>query len=365
LIQTSDGSHLWSDTYDRELKDVFAVQDDIAQSVSGALKMTLLGEKIETSKTKNTQAYNAYLQGRHFMDLRTVESVEKARTYFEQAIQLDSQYALAWVGLAGTHTVLTQFGILSAVDGATKARKETEKALEIAPNLAEAHASLGWIQRTYEWDWAAADISLGRALKLAPENADIIRQAGVLKQTLGRFDEAIQLLRKAIELDPLNNAAYHNIALVYVSTGQLQEAEKASRRVLELNPQSPIEHYVICRIYLLQGKPQAALEEIQHEPDPGWKLSGLSLAYHALGKKKEADASLAELIEKYQSDSALQIAEAYAYRGETDKAFEWLERAFVQRDGGLSEMKGNAFFINIHTDPRYNAFLKKMKLPLD
>jgi tetratricopeptide (TPR) repeat protein len=260
---------------------------------------------------------------------------------------------------------MTAVGALSTVEGMAKARKETEIALQISPNLADAHAALAWIQRTHDWDWAAAETSISRALELAPENANIIRQTGVLKATLGRFDEAIRLLLKAINLDPLNVAAYNNLSLTYLETGQFEEAIKASRKVLELSPQAPVEHNAISRAYLMQGKPEAAFDEIQHEPDPGWKLAGLTLIYHALGEKKEADASLNELIEKYQSDSAFQIAEAYAFRGETDKAFEWLQRAYVQRDGGLSEMKGNPLLRNIKSDPRYNAFLKKMKLPLD
>ena len=207
-------------------------------------------------------------------------------------------------------------------------------------------------QDAYDWDWTGADAAYKRALELEPGNADVVRGAAGLAATLGRFDEAIKLDRRAIELDPLRAAAHFNLGFHAYYAGRWEEAEAAFRKALELNPQYPSAHMNLGRIYLAQSKPEEALAEMQKEPEPFWRGQGLALAYHAAGKKKEADAALAEYIEKYQNNSAFQIAEIYAYRGETDKAFEWLERAYKQRDGGLSEMKGDPLLRNIEKDPR-------------
>jgi serine/threonine protein kinase len=170
---------------------------------------------------------------------------------------------------------------------------------------------------------------------------------------------------KAIELDPLLLATHINLGLAFFYAGRYKEAESAFRKALELNPQFSGAHQLLGFIYLAQGKPEEALEEMQKEPEPSWRDQGLALVYHAAGKKVEADAALADYIKEFQDGSAFQIAEIYAYRGETAKAFEWLERAYKQRDGGLSSMKGDPLLRSIEKDPRYTAFLKKMNLPVD
>jgi tetratricopeptide (TPR) repeat protein len=186
----------------------------------------------------------------------------------------------------------------------------------------------------------------------------------VLAFTLGRLEEAIALTRRAIELDPVATAGYYNLGLLTYKAGLLDESVAASRKCLELNPQRPGANRRVGLVYLEKGQPDSALAEMERETEPGWKLYGIALAYHALGRKKEADDALAAYIDEYQDGWAFQIAVIYAYRGEADKAFEWLERAYDQRDGGLAEMKGEPLLRNIEKDPRYAAFLQKMKLPL-
>jgi tetratricopeptide (TPR) repeat protein len=250
-------------------------------------------------------------------------------------------------------------------EASSKARKEVEKALELDPNLAEAYAAMGRIKRNYDWDWTGADAAYKRAFELEPANADAVRGAAGLAAALGRFDEAIQLERRAIELDPLRVATHFLLSMHYYYAGQLREANKAMRKALELNPQYPDAHTILGRVYLVQSKPEEALAESQKESDPNWREQGLALAYHALGQKQQANASLTQYIKEYQDTSAYQIAEIYAYRGEADKAFEWLERSYKQRDSGLAQMKGDPLLRNIEKDPRYTAFLKKMNLPVD
>jgi TolB-like protein/lipopolysaccharide biosynthesis regulator YciM len=366
LIEVATDSHLWSQTYDRQMENIFAVQDDIAGSVARALKVTLEGGQAPKAQQTNPEAYNAYLQGRYFFDGRTKEDYEKAIGYYEQALQIDPNYARAQVGLSEVHASQADYGYVAVEEGYGKARKEAEHALELDPNLAEANAAIGWIKRSYDWDWTGADAAFNRALESEPGNADVILGAAELAATHGRFDEAIRLDRRAIELDPLRVSAYSRLGLHASYADRWQEAEAALRKVLELNPQYPGTHIRLGRIYLVQSKPEEALAEMQREPESApWRGQGLALAYHAAGKKKEADATLADYVEKSQNDGAFQIAEIYAYRGETDKAFEWLERAYKQRDAGLAQMKGDPLLRNLERDPRWPELLKKMKLPVN
>ena len=364
LVEAATDSNIWSQTYDRQMDNIFAIQDEITSSVADALRVTLQGEKPGVKET-NPEAYNAYLQGRYFFDRRSKEDLEKAIGYFEQALQIDPNYARAWRGLSAVHMSQADTGYVPVDEGYAKARREVQKALELDPNLAEAHASMGGIKTNYDWDWGGADVTFKRALELEPSNVAVLRGTASLAFTLGRFGEAIALNNTAIELDPLRVAAHTNLGFYLYYAGRWQEAEAAIRKALELNPQYPYAHCLLGRINLAQSKPEEALAEMEKEPEPFWRGHGLALAYHASGKKKEADAALADYMKEYQNDAAFQIAEIYAYRGETDKAFEWLERAYKQRDGGLSEMKGDPLLRSLHSDPRWKAFLQKMKLPLN
>ena len=365
LIKVADGFHLWSETYDRELKDVFAVQDEIARSVAGSLKVTLLGGKTATPSTQatNADAYNAYLQGQYFFERRTKENLEKAILYYEQAIKLDPGYAQAWVGLAEARSRQADGGYLPAKDGYGKAREAAERALALDANQAEAHAAMGWIKTSYDWDWAGADASYQRALALEPGNARVVRRAAGLADTLGRFEEALAQYRRAAELDPLSVPTHSNLGLAAYRAGRLEEAVAAFKKALELNPEYPGLHTSLGQVYLVQAHPQEALAEMERETEPAWHLQGLALAYHALGRKKESDAALAEYVAKYHADWAFQIAEMYAFRGEADRAFDWLERAYAQRDPGLTGVKGDPLLKSLQRDPRYSALLKKMRLP--
>lgn len=365
LIEAATDSHLWSQTYDRRLENIFAVQDDIANSVAGALKVTLEGGQTFKAKQTNPEAYIAYLQGRYFTDRRGKEDMEKAIEYYKDALQIDPNYARAWMGLSAAVGRQANWGYVARDEGFSKARRYVEKALELDPNLAEGHAQLGYIKLTHDWDWTGADAAYKRAMQLEPANAEVVRGAALLPFALGRFDEAITLSRRAIELDPLRIATYNNHGAYCEYAGRWQEAEQAHRKALELNPQCPNAHRRLGFIFLELSKPQEALAEMQKEPEPSRRAQGLAIAYHALGNKKEADAGLAEYIEKYHKQGAFYIAEIYAYRGETDKALEWLERAYKQRDSGLAQMKGDPLLRSLERDPRYRDFLQKMKLPLD
>jgi len=363
LIQVSDGFHLWSETYDRDLTDIFVVQEEIAQSVAGSLRVTLLGEKLPSPRATKIEAYNAYLQGKYFYARPTKENLDKAITYYDQAVRLDPSYAPAWAALSRAHSL--QAGAYSPAQlhhEYDSARQAAERALALDPSLAEAHAAVGQIGQYFDWDWAGADASYQRALALEPGNAEVVQGAADLAATLNHFEQALQLSRRAVELDPLRASTHHALAYNAWWAGQLDEAEVAIRKGLDVDPQFPWLHSVLSRIYLARSRPLEALAEAERDSTPEFRLQELALAYHALGQKQKSDRALAELTARSQKYSAFQIAEIYAFRGEADAAFTWLERAYVQRDGGLAFTKGDPLLASLQNDARYSAFLRKMRL---
>jgi len=363
LIQVSDGFHLWSETYDRDLTDIFAVQEEIAQSVAGSLRVTLLGEKLPSPRATNVEAYNAYLQGKYFYARPTKENLDKAITYYNQAVSLDPSYAPAWAALSRAHSLqAAAYSPTQLPEAYKSAREAAERALALDPSLAEAHVAMGQIEQYFDWDWAGADASYQRALTLEPGNAEVVQGAANLAATLNHFEQALQLSRRAVGLDPLRASTHYVLAFNTWWAGQLDEAEAAVRKGLGVDPQFPWLHMVLSRVYLARSRPQEALAEAGRDPTPEFHLQELALAYHALGQKQKSDQALAELIAKYQKYSAFQIAEVYASRGEADAALTWLERAYVQRDGGLTFAKGDPLLASLRSDPRYSAFLRKMRL---
>ncbi len=365
LVNVETDATLWSNTYDGKLKNIFDLQDSISGSVAEALNVVLLGKEAAQPEQKtNSEAYNKYLLGKHFANLRSKENLEKAAAYYEQALLIDSGYAPAWVGLARVHSNQADVGYLPVDEGYRQAEQEAAKALELNPDLAEANSQMGWIKAKYDWDWAAAEKYIKRAMELDPGNAAVINQAAFLAGAVGRFNDAIALLHRSIEIDPVRIGGYFNLSFYYYHAGLPVESLDASRKCLELNPQYPVIHTLRGLIYLERRKLDSALVEMNLETEPLFQMFGLILVYDALGRKKEADDKLEQLIKEKQNDAEFQIAEIYAYRGKKGKAFEWLERAYKQKDSGLTEIKGDPLLHNIEDDPRYAIFMKKMKLPL-
>jgi serine/threonine protein kinase/Tfp pilus assembly protein PilF len=364
LVNAEDGFHLWSQTYDRELNDILTVQAEISHAVADALKVTLLGENnIPPSRSKNVDAYNAYLQGRYFSERRTKEDLEKAIAYYEQAISLDPTYALAWTGLSHVNTTLVGAGYTTVEEGFKKSRDSVTKAIQMEGNLAEAHAELAFIQTYHDWDWITAQKSYQRALELEPGNASVVRGSAMLAACLGRFDEAISLDRRAVLLDPLSIPAHFYLGFHLYYDNQMAQAIEAVRKALELNSEFPRAHMLLGRISLAQAYLPQAITEMERETDPTWRQHGLALAYYANDQKTEANAIFQKFVKENQADWAFQIAQVFAFRNEKDQAFEWLERAYAQRDGGLAQMKGDPLLKNLQSDPRYSTFLKKLRLP--
>ena len=366
LIKVDDGFHLWSETYDRELNDIFAVQEEIARAVAGSLKVALLGEKTVTpsSRGTNAEAYNAYLQGRYFLERRSQENMDRALGYFEQAIKLDPAYAPAWVAMAMTHNRQAYFGYVPYAEGFRRGRAAAEQALALDRSLAGAYAELGLVQMAHDWDWGGADASFKRALTLEPGNVTVVLLAADLALALGRLDEALALNRRSVELDPLNAEAQFFGGVFALYAGRLDEAAASFKKALELNPAYPSTRVFLGRVYLAQSHPEEALAEMDREPEVYWRLYGQALAYHAMGRKREADAALAEMTVKHEALAPFQIACVYAFRGEADRAFEWLERSYTRGDTGLIWLKTDPHLKGLERDARWPPFMKKMRLPL-
>jgi tetratricopeptide (TPR) repeat protein len=364
LIRAADGSHLWSETYDRTLDDIFVVQDDIAGEVVKALQVTLLGTALTAgSKPQDSEAYNLALQGRFFLERRSREDFQRSVDYFRRSLERDPGYAPAWAGLSEAYSRQADNGFVPVADGYRRARQAAEKALTLDPQLVDAHLAMGWIHQTYDWDWEAADTSFRRALDLEPGNAQALRHTSRQALAVGRSNEAIDLATKAVERDPLRPNSYNNLGLALLGVNRDTEAEAACRKALELDPGGVSRHYSLGRALLLQGKSDSALREMQKETEVMWRLSGLPLVFHALGRGGESEAALGTLKNEYAEEAAYQIAQVHAFRGEADLAFEWLERAYAQRDGGLADTKSSRFLRMLADDPRYKAFLRKLKLP--
>jgi len=364
LINAADGIELWTRTFDRQLKDIFAVQTEIAAAVAESLKATLLGANegsAPTPATKNTEAHNAYLQGHFHFQRRNLEDFRKAVGYFDEAIGLDPDYALAY---AERCEALTLIGDLSEDKSAwSKARSDAEKAVAIAPDLAEAHAALGWVRFFVEWKFAEGLSELNRAKELSPANPtanDLLARVIVY---LGRIDEAEKQARHAVELDPLSFTTQNNLARVFFVEGRFDEADATARKAAELQPGAAFSHRLQVLIAVQRGDGETALREAQLEPDEGYRRFELALAHYARGDRQAANTALADLIANGRDQLAYQIAQVYAVRGETDKAFEWLQIAFDNHDTGTLGLSIDPVLRGLRGDPRYKSMLEKVSLP--
>jgi TolB-like protein/DNA-binding winged helix-turn-helix (wHTH) protein/Flp pilus assembly protein TadD len=368
LTKTDDGFQLWSETYAREATHIFATQDEIAHDVSKALQLKLLRGEVPgrrtVAPTTNSDVYQAYLQGQYFIARgQDREDLTKALTYSEQAIKLDPNYAPAWAQQSQVLEKMASVALIDGADGFPRARESAEKAVALDPELASGYLALALVQINHDWDWEGAEAALKKAGLLEPGSAAVLGTRAYLARILGRVEEAIGLYQQAIALDPLR-ADYH-LALgyeLYVG-GRNGEASAALQKAQELNPQLSSLHLAFGENLLSKGQWQAALEEMEKETGEWEKLSGESLAYFALGRNAESEAGLKKLIATHQNDCAYQIAEVYAYRGETDKAFQWLNRALQQRDPGTPELKTSPLMKSLRADPRYPELLKRMRLP--
>jgi TolB-like protein/Tfp pilus assembly protein PilF len=359
LIEARSDTHLWSETYDRTLDDVFAIQDDIAATVVEQLKIKLLGEAPHARET-DPVAFSLYLQARHLARQFTAESLQQSSDLYQQALAIDPEYAAAWVGLAGNYSTQAGNGLMPSDEGFPLAREAVAKALAADANYAPAHSRLGWIAMIADNDLAAAARHFARALALDPWNTDIIGNAGSLLFFLGRLEQAIAFNEYANERDPMDAIGRANLGYMYLCSGRWDEAIASYEIALRLSPDYMGAYYRMGVAQLLKGDAEAALASTQLEKFEVYRLLGLVTANYALGDVAASDAALSELIEKHEQDWSYNIAFVLAYKDEADRAFEWLDKAVGYADTGLAEIVTQPLFENIYDDPRWLPFLESV-----
>jgi serine/threonine-protein kinase len=366
LIDTSNGTQLWSESYDRATSDLFAMQDEIAAAVARALAVELSPMPAAAGeRTANAEAHSLVLQGRALLahDYDKTE-LEQAAAAFERAVKLDPTYAAALAELAVSQYWLRDFSSSPAESDrlAKRALELADKARAIGPEVGEVHAVRGFLFFNITWDWAAARAELERALELEPGNRETLRMYGMLLSLLGQTDKALDAFKQAVAADPLSARAWSHLGSQQSVVGERAEARKSIGKALELNPTSNVAHLELATLELLENHPEAALEQAKLMKVEVYAQIMKALAEHSLGHAAKSDEYLHALIATNRHTAAYQIAEIYAWRGQLDPAFEWLDNAIGDHDAGLSDVRHDPLLASIRTDPRYRALLTKLGL---
>jgi TolB-like protein/tetratricopeptide (TPR) repeat protein len=367
IVDAREGFQLWSQTFDREAGDVLAVQDEIGRAVSKALEVKLLPASKAGGIVRpiDPEVYNQYLLARRFLAPSNLDGFVRAAAASEKAIELAPGFAPAWATLASASSGIADY--VEAPDeieaNQRKAISAAAHAIELDPRLAEAYAIRAQLLAQTTWDWEAAGEDLDRALALAPGDADILRKKGAwLLAPQGRLSEAIDLLRRSTELDPLSASGWTSLGVLQVAAGQGEDGERSLHRATEIDPENDYARQGLGIRQLLAGRPAAALAETSRCSPGLWRLRGAALAEHDLGNAREAKGALAELTAQFAFPSPYQIAEVHAWRGESDQAFAWLEKAMAARDGGLLLLQWDPLLARIRGDPRMAALQRRMNL---
>jgi TolB-like protein/Tfp pilus assembly protein PilF len=365
LVRADNGYDLWSQTYDRDLHDVFKVQDDIANAVVQALQISLMGGPLTRQKggTQNLEAYLLYLRSTKENDAFSATAIKEARKHIEQAIKLDPDFLLARTMLGWVNVNLAQLRELPVRDGYERARQLAQNALELSPDLADAHLVLGYIHRNYDWDWVAAQSEARQGLTLDPTHRYALELNGQVAASIGDWDGAERYFRHQLANDPLNPQPHWDLGTTLYRAGRFTAAETEYRKLIELVPDYAWARGYLAKTLLAQGKPEAALAMAQQEGDEANRLDILPIFLQAAGRHAEADEALKALATKYADSDAYFVAMNYAYRDDHDLALQWLERAYQQKESGFIEIVGEPLFKNLANDARYKAFLRKMNLP--
>jgi TolB-like protein len=364
LINTRTGTQEWSETYDRHIGDVLKLQDTIAAAVARELQLTVTDKYLNSRSTlKSAEAYDLYLRGRHAGDRWDKEGFDEAVTFFQQALDRDPTSADTAAALALTYERQGEESFLAPAAAFEQARRTAATALKLDPKSALAHYVLGHIHVIYDWDWSAAEQEYQRVATLAPGSADSPHGEAVLFLALGRWDDALRQIKAALVKDPLDPDSFQVLTMIQTNRGHLPEAEASIRRALDIRPT-----YTWCRYYLglallARGDRDAALIEMRQETADFAQRQGLAIVYYALGRNAESDAVLDSMLHEDADGNASGIAAVYAFRGQSDGAMHWLERAYAQKDPDLYYIKGEPPFKNLKGDPRYKAFLRKLNLP--
>ena len=362
LVGTSTGADLWSQTFDRDVTDIFKVQDEIAAAVVGKLKLRVLsGQGFEgADRSANPEAYYQFLLGRQIGRNGNLEDSRRALTALGKAIQLDPAYAAAYAGVAMYETNVAEYTNDAA--GYERARAAAERALALAPDLATAYRVRSYVKiDTLEFPGSLADAE--KAMELEPGDARVQNDYGVVLGQFGRLPEAIAAMERSIEIDPLAADAWVNLGVYLTAIKNFPAARQALERSLALTPINDITHLAIGTLDLLEGRLQDASAEFQKDSDEVYRQAGEAKVEHSRGHERESKRLLDALIAKHGENSPYAIAGVYAWRGEQDKAFEWLDRSYARRDSDLGAIKRDPLLAGLRSDSRYRGLLKKLHLP--
>ena len=364
LVDAADGSQRWCQTYDRDLKDIFATQQEIAKSIGDQLRIALLGTEaisLAHPSNKNLAAYNAYLKGQYLFEQLNLDSATKALSFLKEATRLDPRYAEAYALKARAWELI---GIIREAEGKEafeNARRAATTALSLKPNLATAHAALGYIYIFADWNLKAAEDELSL---VHDKDSIVLRDLSIIRNIQWRAEEAVALNKEAISLDPIHAVLYSDLASSLISVGQLDQAKVAARKAVELQPPAATGHSTLSVIAILQKQPDLAMQEAELAPRGVIHDVAVTLAQQTLGDQPEADAAVKVLIEQHAADDPLGIAIVCAYRGEADKVFEWLDRAYALHEPRLIGNLRNPFLERYRSDPRFAALCNKIGLPV-
>ena len=359
LIRAADGFQVWSQTYDRKLDDIFAIQDQIAADLVKELKVTLLAA-VPKLRPTDSRAYALYLQARQLGLSHTPEAFAKADAMLRETLAIDPEYAPAWQALAHNFANETSIGMLSSKEGFARAREAAEKALASDPGYAAAHAQLGFIAMYADNDLTSAAQELQRAMALDPTDLDVLRVTAILLGDLGRLDEEVAVAHAIVQRDPVNLSALNNLGAAQLFAGRLDAALATYRTLLRMSPGWNPAYFQTGKALLLKGDATGALAEFEQESNEMWRMFGLPMAYHALGRAADSDAALTALIARYEKNAPYNIAHVCAFRGESDRAFAWLDKAVEYGDSGLGDIVQEGLFDNIRSDPRWLPFMRRI-----
>jgi serine/threonine protein kinase/Tfp pilus assembly protein PilF len=369
LINVDDGYHLWSERFDREMADVFAIQDEITLAITDRMRLKLLGEdkaRMIKRSTKNFEAYNLYLRGLHFRRKLTVDSINKAIEYFNKAIELDPENALAFAGLAYSHMALPWYAPVTHKEAYPKAKKAAMKAMELDDQLVEVYEALAAIRTYLEWDWEGGKRECHRMLELNPGYSWGYFHLAMVLLYRAKYQDCIKEFRRALELDPLNVAGHRNLGIAYLRAGQLDKAEETLRKTTEMDPSFIYTRLNLSYIYMLKDKHEEALTAIQNETITSKALlePHIGIVYARMGKQEEARKILnqqTELSKREFTSPYLLAALCFALK-ENDLGFQWMEKAYEEHDPWMGYLKIDFLLDSVRQDSRFKALLKKMNL---
>jgi len=361
LVRASDSSQLWSEAYDRNLEDVFKIQDEIAGAVVAQLRVAMLGTSIPVSQATNPAAFADYMRARQLYRSSTRDSLEQATKLLERVVAVDDRYSPGWRLLAQTYSSRAWVGFLPLHEGFAKARAAIQRAIDIDPSDAAAIAVLANLSRSYDMNLPETARLLKRALSLSPHDETVLSAAGNLTVATGDGPRSLAINEELVRRDPVNGGAWDGLGFAYMVFGRYADAIAAFRKSLELEPDAVFTHEHLGEALLFSGDLDAALAEMQREPHDTMRRLGLAFVYAALGRREEAQRLLEE-VGREHPDFASPVAAGYARLGKADEAFAWLDRALQERDGGVLELRVGPLFQPLREDPRYVPLLRRIGL---